>query len=421
MRTTIIGVAILLVAAAGLIYLMSNPADISGRRASDPNPPAPARGGADNVSSAKVVRIGISLGLTGKYRAPSTMQQRGYELWQSEVNRRGGLLGKPVELIIVDDQSSSKNAARIYRELITQRRVDLLFGPYSSEIAGIVAPVIEKHGYPTLLPGAAADRIWEQGYRFIFGLFIPASKYSLEMLRLAVVHDLQRVAIVHANDGFSVEVANGARRWAQSADREVVLFEEFEKGTHELGFIAQKACAANADLLLVAGHFDEAVDMRRALASIDWYPRAYFATIGPTLPKYTEELQQLSELTFATSLWEPDRKLEFPGSREFIDQFEETYRLLPSYHAANAYAAGQVMEAAVAAAGSLDHNKIQQALFNLDVHVAIGRFRVDRFGVPVKHRPFVIQWLGGEKTIVYPDQHRGDARPVFSRKIECRA
>ena len=359
------------------------------------------------------VQIGVSLGLTGKYKAPAEMQQRGYEVWENEVNQRGGILGRPVKLIVIDDQSNSEKAKKIYKELITQQRVDLLFGPYSSQITTAVAPIIEKHGYPTLLPGAAADRIWKQGNKNVFGLFIPASKYALEMLLLAVSHDLRRVAIVYADDEFSVEVANGAKKWSRRASREVVLFQEFRKGTRDLQHLASKAREVRAELIIVGGHFDEAIDMRRALESVRWYPRAYFATIGPTLQRYGDVLKHDADFTFASSLWEPDENLEFPGSQEFIKAFKQAYGIMPSYHAANAYAAGQVIEAAITDAGDLDRGKIRQALYDLDIHVAIGRFRVDRFGVPIKHRPLIIQWLDGKKVIVYPEEHRGDARPVF--------
>ena len=364
-------------------------------------------------TDAEPVRIGVSLGLSGIYETPARMQERGFRLWEREVNQRGGILGRPVELVMVDDESNPEKARQIYRELMTRRRVGLLFGPYSSQLALAVAPVIDELGYPTLFPGAAADRIWKQGYTNVFGLFIPAGKYALEMLRLAVLHDLQRVAIVYADDEFSVEVANGARKWAERAEREVVLFARFDKGSRDLQYLAAKARQTRADLVIVAGHFDESVDMRRALQRIGWYPRAYFATIGPTLQKYEDIMGYDAEYTFAPSLWEPDENLKFPRSQGFVKAFEEAYDTLPSYHAANAYAAGQVIEQAIIDADSLDRDEIRRALHELDIHVVIGRFRVDRFGVPLKHRSLVIQWLGGDKVIVYPEEHRGEARPVF--------
>jgi len=368
---------------------------------------------AGGAAGADAIRFGVSLGLTGKHAEPAEMQWRGYELWRDDVNRRGGILGQPVEITIVDDQSDPEWAKEIYRDLIATRKVNLLFGPYSSEIADAIAPIVDENGYPTLLAGGASDKIWQQGYRNVFGVLVPASRHALEMLSLAVVHGLRRVAVVHADDTFSTDVGNGAARWAHAAGLNVVLSLKFEKGTRDLRYIAAKAKVAGAELVVVGGHFDEAVDMRRALAKLGWYPRAYFATIGPTLQAYADILKADAELTFAPSLWEPSLSLEFPGSREFIEAFGNAYRVLPSYHAANAFAAGQVIEAAIGAAGTVERDRVRAALLALDVHVATGRFRVDRYGVPIKHPSLVIQWLGGKRAIVWPEEHRMDI-PIFA-------
>ena len=90
---------------------------------------------AANVAfAAEPVRIGVSLGLTGKYAELGLMHMRAYALWAEEVNKRGGLLGRPVEMVIVDDGSNPANAVEIYRDQISVQRVDHVFGPYSSEI-----------------------------------------------------------------------------------------------------------------------------------------------------------------------------------------------------------------------------------------------------------------------------------------------
>jgi branched-chain amino acid transport system substrate-binding protein len=363
--------------------------------------------------AAEPIRIGVSLGLTGIYQRPATMQMRGYRLWEKHINASGGLLGRPVKVIIVDDNSDAGRARDIYTDLITKQGVDLLFGPYSSQIAAEVAPILDAHGYPTLLPGAAATAIYDLENDNVFGLFIPASKYGNEMISVAILHDLKRIAIIYADDLFSVDVAGGAKKSSLRMDRDVVLFERFEKGTHNLADLAAKAKDARAELIIVAGHFDESIDMRRALKNLDWYPRAYFATIGPTLQRYSDVLGPDANLTFSTSLWEPDKKLKFQGSQKFIESFNETFATQASYHAANAYAAGQILAQAVETAGSLDRNKIRQVLYDLDVHSIIGRYRVDETGLPLKHRPQLIQWQEGAKVIVYPEEIRGDARPVI--------
>lgn len=368
--------------------------------------------GVTPAQAAEPFRIGLTLGLTGKYANPAAMQQRAFRLWESEINEKGGLLGRPVEVVIVDDESNPKKAPDLYRKLIAKDRVDLVFAPYSSAITATVAPVVDKLGYPTLAAGAASDKIWQQGYTNVFALLVPASRYSVGMLKLALLNDLKTVAIVYADDAFATSAAQGAKRWAPKLGLDVVMFEAFKKGTRDLSHLARKARDGGASLVVVAGHFNESVDMREALKRIGWYPKAFFATVGPVLPKYYETLGADANLTFASSLWEPHEAINFPRSKEFTAAFRERYDLSPSYHAANAYAAGQILEAAVKLSGSLKRDKLRQAFYDLDTYIVVGRYVVDRTGVQVKRFSLVIQWQNGKKEIVWPEEVRS-APPLF--------
>lgn len=360
--------------------------------------------------AAEPVRIGVSLGLTGKYAALAATQQRGYQLWQRDINSKGGLLGRPVQIVIIDDESKPKRAAKIYKQLMAEDRVDFVFGPYSSGITLAVAPIVEKAGYPMLTAGAASDSIWQKGYKNIFGIYAPASRYTLAMLNLAVIHDLTTVAIVYADDAFSISAAEGARKWGRRLGLEIIMFEKFKKGLRDLTYLAEKAKSSKSALVIVAGHFDESVDMRRALKNVNWYPKAYFATVGPVLPKYKETLGADSELTFVNALWEP--RVKFPGSQTFLASFRAVHGVEPSYQSAIAYAAGQVLEATVNSAKSLDRKKIRQAMSNLEMYTILGRFKVDQTGIQIKHFPLALQWQKGKKEIVWPEEMQ-TMEPIF--------
>jgi len=355
-------------------------------------------------------RIGVSLGLTGKYAQPARMHEMAYRLWEKELNAEGGINGRKVIVDIRNDESSTKVAQDIYGKLILKERVDLVFGPYSSAITQAVAPIVDKHGYPMLAAGAASDSIWQKGYRNILGMDAPASRYSAGILDLAYSNGLERVAIVYADDAFSTEVAEGAKKWATPYQLRVVMFESFKKGTKDLRPLARKAQEARADLLILGGHFDEAVGMRRALSRIGWDPRAFFATVGPAMARYGEVMGAEADLTFAASVWEPTSKL--PGSREFADAFRSAYSEEPSYQAAMAYATGQILEAAIELAGSLERGPIRQAMFDLDTYSIIGRYAVDRTGLQMKNFPLTIQWQKGKKEIVWREEEQS-TKPII--------
>ena len=360
--------------------------------------------------SVEPIRIGLTLSFTGRYSKLGEMQQRAYLLWERQINEAGGLLGRPVKLLIEDDESNPARAAELYRRLTSEQEVDLVFGPYSSGITSAVAPVVEEAGYPLLAAGASSDRIWQQGYRYIFGVYTPASRYVLGMLNLSLLNDLETVAVTHADDAFSVSAGEGAGKWAPRLGLDMVMFERFEKGTRDLVPLAERVKFATPDLLIMAGHFNESIDMRRALIEANWYPKAYFATIGPVLTRYRDILKEASNLTFASSLWEPG--LKFPNSREFAASFRGAFHLDPTYHAATAYAAGQILEAAVTSAGSLDRRDIRDALEVLQMHTVVGRYLVDATGIQIKHFPLTIQWQEGRKQIVWPEEVQ-TAQPIF--------
>jgi len=146
------------------------------------------------------IKIAGSLGLTGKYRDIADMQYKGFMLWEEEVNKKGGLLGKKVKVLIHDDRSDPETAKRLYETIIVEEKADLIFTPYSSEITEAVAPVVEQYGYPVITSGASSDRLWQKGYKNIFGLYSPASTYASGFLELLVLKGLKTIAIIYADD-----------------------------------------------------------------------------------------------------------------------------------------------------------------------------------------------------------------------------
>ncbi len=364
------------------------------------------------ADAAEPIRIGGTLGLTGKYSATSIPRLRAFKLWERDVNRKGGILNRKVQVVIYDDKSDPETAVSLYKRLIQEEKVDLLFAPYSTAITEAVLPVTEKHGYPMLISGAGADKLWHKGYRYIFGIFAPASKFVVGFLEMAVMNDLGKIAIVHADDPFSVNIAKSTKTWAERFGMKVLLYEKFKKGTRDLDFLAEKARSSGADILVMCGHFNEAVDMSLSLKRTGWRPRAYFATVGPGLQAFYDRLGADAEYVFSHSQWEPHERLPFPGSERFTREYMKEYKVMPSFHAATAYAAGQILEAAVRKAGSLDREMIRNILSVMDTMSIIGRYGVDRTGMQTKHFILTIQWQRGRKEVVWPEK-LSTARPIF--------
>jgi branched-chain amino acid transport system substrate-binding protein len=366
------------------------------------------------VWASEPIKIGGTLGLTGKYANMSEMVSLGLQLWVKKTNEKGGILGRSVELIIYDDTSSAPVAKKFYEKLIIEDKVDLVFGPYSSVITTEVVKVAEKYGYSMLASGATSDKLWQQGYSHLFGVYIPASRYSFGFLKLLLRHGIERVAIVSADDMFSVTVAAGADKWAKRLGLKVTLLEQFKKGTKNLDDLAARIKESGAEAIVVGGHFDESIDVRRSLSSIVWYPRAYFATLGPAVQKYHDLLQDEAQYTFSMSNWE-ENGVQFPGSQKFLTDFSDTYGKRPSYQAAAGYSVGQILEAAIGRIGSLDRQKLRDSLSSLDTLTVLGRYGVDSTGQQIRHFALVVQWQDTNLEVVGPADLQGikSIAPVF--------
>lgn len=362
-----------------------------------------------DLFAASPVRIGLTLGLTGRYAEMSDMQRKGFELWASEVNKKGGLLGREVKLLIYDDKSDPETAKRLYEAMIDKYGVDLIFAPYSSDITEAVAPVAERHGYPMIVSGASADRIWQRGYKYIFGLYTTASRYTQGFLELLVMNKINDLAVLYADDAFSVGVAEGTKKWAERLDLKVRYFKGFRKGEKRFEPFLAEARASGAKVLIICGHIEESIQIKRSLGSIGWRP-IYFATVGPATDRFYEILGVDAELTFTSSQWE--HNVSFSHSRDFYESFLRTYRIKPNYHAATAYAAGQLIEQAIQKAAIFDKERLRKVLSHMEAVTIIGRYKVDKYGTQRRHYNIVTQWQKGKREIVWPESIR-TARPLL--------
>lgn len=366
--------------------------------------------------SAEPISIGGSMSLTGIYAEGGVMQMNAYKLWADKVNKSGGLLGRPVRLMVEDDKSSPEVAAAIYERLITQEKVDLVVGPYSSAMVAGVAPVTERHRYP-MVGSAAAESLYQKGYKYLFAVAVNANKYSVSFLELLAIEGVKTVAVVSADDVFSLSVADGAKEWAKRFGLKVVFFEEFAKGAKDLDAVVRAAKASGAEVLMVCGFYDESVAAREALKRVRWQPRAFFATVGPGLQKYRDALKADAEHSFTASQWEPTSA--FPGSKEFTESYRRAYGSEPAYQAALGYAGVQILEFAVNKIKSTDRAKVRETLSSLDAITIMGRYGVDQTGRQIRQVAITVQLQNGRKEIVAPKELM-TAKAIWSKPAPTR-
>ncbi len=357
------------------------------------------------------IRFGGSVSLTGRLAVDGGHMQQGYQLWAKHVNAKGGLLGRPVELVLYDDRSDPQTSVNLYQQLINRDKVDLVLGPGTSPLAIVTSTVTEKLRYP-MIPYANADEIWKRGYKYVFEILPPAMHEMDGALAFTKQQGFKRIALINENTVWARTVARGVIESAPGIGLELVSHEEYAKGTQDFRPLLTRVKDLKAEVLLTAAYVEESILIVRQLKQLDFAPKLYASAYGASLDGFGDALGQDAEYVLAASDWEPERNLRLPGIQTFIEDFQKEFGRLPSSPAGGAYGIAQVLEAAVTKAGSLDREKIRDVLASLDMVTVYGRYKVDADGVSIGHEILLIQWQKGKKEIVWPEAY-ATAKPIL--------
>jgi len=369
-------------------------------------------------AEAPPIRIGMSLSLSGsggdgQAGASGRLNRTGYELWQALVNQRGGILGRKVELLIRDDQGDPGLTAKIYEDLILKEKVDLLFAPYSSALTLAAAPVIDRHGYPSLVNAAISEEIWSKGYKNIFGMLLPSQRIAVGFLAMLSDANINKVALIAGEDSWSVSAREGVKKWAAQYNIVLTTVISVPKATTDFEAIAIKARQSGAEAVLQLDYLEQALQLRRGLKKAGWSPKAFYNAVGGSHPKYLELLGEEANGTFSTTMWEPRDDL-FPESTQFVKDYTARFGVQPTWQAAAVYASGQVLERAIQKAGGTNRDRLRKVLLELDMDTVIGRYTVAPSGIQTKRFPAIFQWQQGRAELTWPSEARTKA-PQFGK------
>jgi branched-chain amino acid transport system substrate-binding protein len=356
------------------------------------------------------IRIGASLSLTGTYAKLGKNQHEGYQLCIKDLNAKGGLLGRKVDLVMYDDQSMPATAVRLYEKLITEDKVDAVMGPYSSPVSEAAANVTEKYKKVMVAPLAATTSIFKKGRKYIFMVISPAEGYLEGLVDMAAKRGLKTIAVVNEDTLFSKAAAAGAVELAKKKGLQLVYTEAYPKGNTDFSALLTKVKAANPDVIAAATYFDDAVALTRQMKELNVNPKMYGVTVGGDLPEFYDTLKQNAEFIYAATQWEAT--LPYPGNQEFFETYKKDFGHEPSYHSAAGYAGCLIYAEAVKRAGSLDADRVRDQLLKLDTKTIFGDFKVDADGFQVAHKMVTFQWQGEKKVTVWPDD-LARAKPRF--------
>ena len=348
------------------------------------------------------IKIGASMSVTGTYAKPGTYQKQGYDVCIDELNAKGGILGRKVELVIYDDQSTPATAVRLYEKLITEDKVDAVMGPYSSAVSEAVANVTEKYKKVMVAPLAATTSIFKKGRKYIFMVITPAENYLDGLIDMAAKRGLKTVAIIHEDTLFPKASAAGTVEAAKKKGMQVVLQEAYPKGNTDFSALLVKIKAANPDVIAAGTYFDDAVAITRQMKELNVNPKMFGLTVGGDLPEFYDLLKQNAEYVYGSTQW--DESLPYPGQKEFLAAYKAKFKgQEPSYHTAAGYAGCLIYAEAVKKAGTLDADKVRDQLLKMEIKTAFGEYKVEPDGFQIAHKMVMLQWQDGKRIVVWPD------------------
>ncbi len=354
------------------------------------------------VAAQTPIKIGASMSVTGTYAKPGTYQKQGYDVCIDELNAKGGILGRKVELVIYDDQSTPATAVRLYEKLITEDKVDAVMGPYSSAVSEAVANVTEKYKKVMVAPLAATTSIFKKGRKYIFMVITPAENYLDGLIDMAAKRGLKTVAIINEDTLFPKASAAGTAEAAKKKGMQVVLQEAYPKGNTDFSALLVKIKAVNPDVIAAGTYFDDAVAITRQMKELNVNPKMFGLTVGGDLPEFYDLLKQNAEYIYGSTQW--DESLPYPGQKEFLAAYKAKFKgQEPSYHTAAGYAGCLIYAEAVKKAGTLDADKVRDQLLKMEIRTAFGDYKVEPDGFQIAHKMVMLQWQDGKRIVVWPD------------------
>ncbi|MBC5802953.1 MAG: amino acid ABC transporter substrate-binding protein, partial [Candidatus Eremiobacteraeota bacterium] len=322
--------------------------------------------------------FGSAVSLTGSLTKEGHLTQEGYDFWKDYTNAHGGLkVGAKtykVDIKYYDDESKPNTAQTLAERLIDQDKVDFLLGPYGSGTAFTVAGVAERKKIPMVEGNGAAEKIFNQGYKYTFGVLSPAKKYLQRVLEMAVNQKPrpQTLAISASSDAFSLEVQDGAVTWAQQHGLKVVYANKYPDGATDVSSVISAIKAANPDIILNAGHLQDAILVNKGLKEQNVQAKIIGYSVGPDTPYTVGTLGKDSEDIVGGAQWsEAVGYRGIPGfyrtAKEYADAFDKQFHHRPDYHDAESTAACLAFQYAIQKAGSLDREKVRDALASLSI------------------------------------------------------
>jgi branched-chain amino acid transport system substrate-binding protein len=370
------------------------------------------------------ITIGYSASLSGSFTDDGHALQQGFQLWANDVNKSGGLLGRPVKLIGLDDKSTQAQVKANYLTLINQDHVNLLFGPFSSLLAVPTAVIANNVHMALFMPTGNAPSTYDKHFNNVFVVTLPSAQnlqaFSYYILSLPKAQRPDTVAYVSVNSPFALPQVQAAQNYLVPGQLQTVYGPKTYEADADVTTIAQQVAASHANVVVLGtSGLADSVAFVKTFKQLNYNPKAIVFTSGPD--EGSQFLSAIGGASSAEGIFTPNPGW-YPGAATFqADQFTSEY--LAQYGGTvqnisltttEAYAAGQLLAQAVTQTQSLDQATLISALHSNTYNSLLGPLRFSQDGANTIGIPNLFQWQKGQFIPVYPNTNAA-ANPEYPK------
>ncbi len=381
------------------------------------------------------VKIGMSMPQTGSLGAGGQAALVALRMWVEDINAKGGLLNRQVELIAYDDQTNPANTPGIYTKLLDVDKVDLLIAPYGTVPTAPIMPLVKQRGL--LLMGNFSFQVnakVQHDMWFNNSPWNDASSWSDGFFEAGKKAGAKTVAVLAADNDFAQNLANGARELAKKANITSVYDQNYPPTTTDFSSLIRGIRAAKPEIVFVMSYPNDSVAIVRAVNEIGVGSQVQLFGGGMVGLQFTPIMSSLgSLLNGITNYNSYVPGMKYPGIEDFLQRYakkaaEAKVDPLGFYLPPFNYAIGQILEQAVNAVKSLDQKKLAGWLHANEVKTVVGAIRWDKNGEWAKARVVQAQFRGivdkdveqfrqpGKQVVIYPsDYQTGQAITPFEK------
>ncbi len=385
------------------------------------------------AQSTQPIRIGFSIAQTGPLSAAGKSGLLALQIWRDDVNARGGLLARQVELVVYDDQGNPSLTPGIYSKLIDVDKVDLLIAPYATNPTASIMPLVKQRDL-LLMGNFALDANAQIRHDKYFNNqpWSSARDSALPYLDLCKRLNAKSIAILAADAEFAQNMANGVRAELSTHGLQAAYDQNYPPNTVDFSSMLRAIRAKKPDAVFIASYPAESSAIIRGLSELGVGDSVKIFGGGMVGLQYASIMESLgSQLNGVVNYnsWAPEKTMDFPGVRDFIARYQGKAKpanvdplgfYLPPY----AYAIGEMLAQAVTATKSLDHKLLAKYLHNHEMKTIVGGIRYGATGEWANPRMIYVQFRGiadkdldqfrqsGKQVIVAPDAFKtGEPMP----------